>query len=253
MERYIIECSGISKNYRWFERGNSLKESFTRFFKSPAEKWEWTVLKEIGLKVHRGERIGIIGKNGCGKSTLLKIIAGIHPPSSGKVTLNTKRLLALIELGAGFYPDLTGRENITLNWVFNGLPKSELKECFQTIVEFSGVSRFLDTPLKYYSSGMSARLGFAIAVHARPELLIIDEALAVGDSEFQNKCYEKIEQLCASGTTLMLVTHNMNDIEKVCSRGIWLDNGRIGFDGEVKDAVGCYMESLAECQHGDFR
>jgi len=240
MNRLSLECYKLSKKFRWYERHFSLKRTLANFWEPPKQVWEWFVLKDINLKIHQGERVGIIGRNGCGKTTLLKLITGIYSPTSGSYKIYSERRLALIELGVGFYPDLTGRENIKLNWVFNGLPRSELKQCFDDIVEFAGVKKFLDTPLKYYSSGMIARLGFAISSHADPDLLIVDEVLAVGDAEFQKKCYKKIDQLCSNGVTLILVSHNTTDIEQVCERAIWLEGGTIQCDGTVRQTLSAY-------------
>ncbi len=242
MKNLSVEIFNLNKKFRWYERSHSLKEGFAQIFKSPKQKWEWDVLKNINLEIEHGEKVAIIGRNGCGKSTLLKIISGIHHPTSGRVRIYSQRLLALIELGVGFYPDLTGRENIFLNWTFNGLPKSELKKKFDSIIEFSGVKDFLDTPLKYFSSGMTTRLGFSIAIHAEPDLLIVDEVLAVGDAEFQAQCYEKIDEVCKTGTTLILVSHNFSDIERVAERAVWIDKGEIAFDGFVKPAINEYTK-----------
>ncbi|OGU75192.1 MAG: hypothetical protein A2V93_08300 [Ignavibacteria bacterium RBG_16_34_14] len=242
----MIICKDISKKFRWYERSDSLKTSFVKFFDKSKKIWEWYVLKDINLNIKEGEKVGLIGKNGCGKSTLLKLIAGIHIPTSGKIINNSSRMLALIELGVGFYKDLTGKENIKLNWVFNGLPKSELKNKFDEIVEFSGVGDFLNTPIKYYSSGMTARLGFSVAIHANPDLLIVDEVLAVGDAEFQQKCFKKIENLYQNNITLIFVSHNEADISKVCNRVIWLDEGTIRYDGNVQEALNLYKETIPE-------
>ena len=249
MNDYKIECIDVSKKFRWYERSVSVKESFARLFNRPVEKWEWFVLKNINIKIKQGERVGLIGSNGSGKTTLLKLFSNIYSPNSGSIEVNSHRRLALIELGVGFYPDLTGRENVKLNWVFNGLPKKELKEKFEGIVEFAGIKKFIDTPLKYYSSGMTARLGFSIAVNADPDLLIIDEILAVGDAEFQKKCYEEIDKLCKKGITLIFVSHNISDIKRVCERGIWLDKGTIAFDGEVDEAIDKYLMNLEEVKN----
>jgi len=240
----MVTCRNISKKFRWYERSDSLKTSFVKAFDKSKKIWEWYVLKDLNLSINKGERVGLIGRNGCGKSTLLKLISGIYTPTSGEIINDSIRMLALIELGVGFYKDLTGRENIQLNWVFNGLPKSELKNKFDEIVEFSGVEDFLSTPLKYYSSGMISRLGFSIAIHANPDLLIVDEVLAVGDTEFQKKCYDKIENVCKTGKTLILVSHNLNDISRVCERTIWLNDGLIQFDGSTRDAINAYLKSL---------
>jgi len=242
MKNLAVEIFNLNKKFRWYERSQSLKEGFAQILKAPKQKWEWDVLKNINLEIEQGEKVAIIGRNGCGKTTLLKIIAGIHQPTSGKVNIYSQRLLALIELGVGFYPDLTGRENISLNWAFNGLPKSELKKKFDSIVEFSGVNDFLDTPLKYFSSGMTTRLGFSVAIHAEPDLLIVDEVLSVGDAEFQKQCYEKIDEVCNSGTTLILVSHNITDIERVAERAIWINNGEVALDGLAKSAIRQYLK-----------
>ncbi|HVO76039.1 MAG TPA: ABC transporter ATP-binding protein [Ignavibacteriaceae bacterium] len=241
-----IECLGLSKKFRWYERSQSLKESFTRIFQKSKEKYEWYVLKDLNLEIKKGEMVGIIGRNGSGKTTLLKIFSDIYSPSAGSVNINCSRRLALIELGVGFYEDLTGRENVTLNWVFNGLPKEELSAKFKKIVKFAGVEKFLDTPLKYYSSGMKARLGFAIAINADPDLLIIDEILAVGDAEFQQKCYKEIERLCRNNITLIFVSHNESDVAKVCKRVIWLDEGKIRFDGNAQEALKRYRKTITD-------
>ena len=240
MSKLVVECNKLSKKFRCYEQNFSLKIYFANLLKPPTKVWEWYVLKDIVLNIQKGERVGIIGKNGCGKSSLLKLITGIYSPTSGSCQIYANRKLALIELGVGFYYDLTGRKNIRLNWVLNGLPRLELKQNFESIIEFAGIEKFLDTPLKYYSSGMVARLGFAIACHAQPDLLIVDEVLAVGDAEFQKKCYEKIEQLCATGVTLILVSHNTNDIEQICDRAVWIDSGVIKFDGNVTKAISNY-------------
>lgn len=239
-----IQCKNVSKKFRWYERNLSIKESFVRLFKKSGEKGEWYVLKDINLSINIGERVGIIGRNGSGKTTLLKLFANIYVPNEGIVEVNSKRRLALLELGVGFYPDLTGLENITLNWLFNGLSKNELKDKFDTIVNFAGIEKFINTPLKYYSSGMRARLGFSIAINADPDLLIIDEILAVGDAEFQKKCYEEIEKLSKKGITLIFISHNLNDIRHVCERGIWLDNGKIAYDGDINMAIEKYLNEV---------
>lgn len=241
----IVRCTDISKRFRWHERNLSLKKAFAGAFTPRTAAEEWELLSNLTFDIEAGDRVGIIGRNGSGKTTLLRIIAGIYPPSSGSIEVHAKRSLALLELGVGFYPDLSGRENIRLNWVFNGLSLAELAGTFDAIVEFSGIGRSLQVPLKFYSSGMRARLGFAIAVHASPDLLIVDEVLAVGDADFQAKCRARIRQLCSEGTTLLLVSHNPNDVRDICSRAIWLNGGSIGFDGDPALAVRHYTEASA--------
>ena len=240
----IVRFSNVSKRFQWHERNLSLKRAFVHAFSRANTSDEWLVLSNVSFDIAAGERVGIIGRNGSGKTTLLRLVTGIYTPTSGSIEVKAKRPFALLELGVGFYPDLSGRENIRLNWVFNGLSLTELAHRFDDIAEFSGVSRFLDTPLKYYSSGMRARLGFSIAAHADPDLLIVDEVLAVGDAEFQGKCRERIRQLCSQGTTLLLVSHNPHDVEEMCQRAIWLNAGSVAFDGSPDLGVQHYMEAL---------
>ncbi|MGA9115218.1 MAG: ABC transporter ATP-binding protein [Bacteroidota bacterium] len=242
----MLSCRNVGKKFRRYEQGESLKRYFVRRLRGEVAREEWNVLSGVNLDVRPGERVAVIGRNGCGKSTLLKLMAGIYAPTTGTVTVGPGRVLALIELGVGFYPDLTGRQNMRLNWALNGLPLAELRSRFESIAEFSGVEEFLDTPLKYYSSGMSARLGFALAMHARPELLIVDEVLAVGDLEFQQKCHARIESLCSAGATLILVSHNLGDVSRVCRRGVWINGGTVAFDGPVEEAVALYTRSLQD-------
>jgi len=241
----ILRCRGVRKRFQWHDRNLSLKKSLTQAFKPGDESGSWELFSDISFEVARGEQVGFIGRNGSGKTTLLRLIAGIYPPTSGTIEVSSHRVLALLELGVGFYPDLSGKENIRLNWVFNGLRLAELADKFDDIVEFSGVRKFLDTPLKYYSSGMRARLGFSIASHADPDLLIIDEVLAVGDSEFQTKCRRRIAELCKSGTTLLLVSHNLHDVVEMCGRALWIDKGSIAYDGDSTVAVQRYLGNAA--------
>jgi ABC-type polysaccharide/polyol phosphate transport system ATPase subunit len=242
----VITCENVTKKYRWYEREDSLKSSFTKIFKKKGKIWEWEVLSGLSLNIQKGESVGIIGKNGCGKSTLLKLICGIYAPNEGLIKVKAGRTLALIELGAGFYPDLSGRDNISLNWAFNNLPKAELKKKFDSIVEFSGVGDFLYKPHKYYSSRMTARLGFSVAIHADPDLLIIDEILAVGDAEFQEKCYKKIEEFKSKGVTILFVSHAQGDLLRVCERGILIDTGHIQYDGSIHEALSLYNKTYSK-------
>jgi ABC-2 type transport system ATP-binding protein len=241
----IVRCSGVSKRFQWHEKNLSLKKVFAHAFRRPGPGQDWELLSNVNFEIEPGEKVGIIGRNGSGKTSLLRLIAGIYAPTSGTIEVNAKRSLALLELGVGFYADLSGRENIRLNWVFHGLSLAELSRKFDDITGFSGVGRFLDTPLKFYSSGMKARLGFSIAVHADPDLLMVDEVLAVGDAEFQGKCRERMSQLCSEGTTLLLVSHNHQDVEEMCDRVIWLNAGSIAYDGPPHLGVQQYMETSA--------
>ena len=192
-----------------------------------------------------GEAVGIIGRNGAGKSTLLKILSRITYPTSGNIKL-FGRVSSLLEVGTGFHPELSGRENIYLNGTILGMRRSEVKAKFEEIVEFSGVSKFIDTPIKHYSSGMKVRLAFAVAAHLEPEILIIDEVLAVGDAEFQKKCLGKMEEVAGQGRTVLFVSHNMLQVQALCQKGILLDNGKVSFEGGSNTAVNYYLNGLSK-------
>jgi lipopolysaccharide transport system ATP-binding protein len=197
-------------------------------------------LRDINFKVPRGQVLGIIGSNGAGKSTLLKVLSGITPPTHGRVTIRG-RVSSLLEVGTGFHQELTGRENVYLNGTMLGMSKKEMDKRFDSIVEFSGVDKFLDTPVKRYSSGMRVRLAFAVAAHLEPEVLIIDEVLAVGDAAFQRKSLSKMEDVSQHGRTVLFVSHNMPAITRLCSRAILLDQGALTMDGNATDVVGAYL------------
>ena len=202
---------------------------------------EFWALKDVSFEVKRGEVVGIIGRNGAGKSTLLKILSRITEPSEGRVTLRG-RVASLLEVGTGFHPELTGRENIFLNGAILGMTKAEIKKKFDEIVAFAEVERFLDTPVKRYSSGMYVRLAFAVAAHLEPEILVVDEVLAVGDIEFQNKCLGKMKSVSQSGRTVLFVTHNLASVTNLCNRGILLQKGQVQKNGSAGDVVEEYMK-----------
>jgi len=197
-------------------------------------------LKDVCFHIDQGEVVGIIGSNGAGKSTLLKILSRITAPTKGRICING-RIASLLEAGTGFHQELTGRENIFLNGAILGMSRAEIIRKFDEIVEFSGVEEFIDTPVKRYSSGMYVRLGFAVAAHLEPEILIVDEVLAVGDAAFQKKCLGKIGNFAQSGRTVLFVSHNMEAIRTLCQRAVWLKNGRLHKDGRVDDVVGEYF------------
>jgi ABC-type polysaccharide/polyol phosphate transport system ATPase subunit len=201
-------------------------------------------LKNVSFDVHRGEAFGIIGRNGSGKSTLLKIVSGILKPTSGKVDI-TGRIAALIELGAGFHPEITGRENIFINGIMLGLTRRDIESRFDRIVEFSGVGPFLDQPVKTYSSGMYVRLGFSVAVHVDPDVLLIDEVLSVGDEEFSQKCIAKIQEMKYRGVTLLFVTHQLDQVRNLCDRALWLDHGEPMAIGDPVRVVDDYLQRVA--------
>jgi len=226
------------------ERPRSFQELVVGTFKRNDDvREELWALNDVSFTVERGEALGIIGENGAGKSTLLKLITRILEPTSGRITVNGK-VSALIELGAGFHPDLTGRENIYLNGSILGLSRKEMNARFEEIVEFSELERFIDMPLKHYSSGMYMRLGFAIATSVDPEILLIDEVLAVGDEAFQRKCLRKINDFKRRGKTIIFVSHNLDAVRDLCTEAIWLENGIIKAKGATDGVVDRYLESI---------
>ena len=200
-------------------------------------------LKDVSFEVRRGESVGIIGHNGAGKSTLLKVLSRITEPSAGKVTIKG-RVASLLEVGTGFHPELTGRENIYLNGTILGMHRAEIKHKFDEIVAFAEIDRFLDTPVKRYSSGMYVRLAFAVAAHLDPEILLVDEVLAVGDAAFQEKCLGKMRDTAIQGRTVLFVSHNMQAIQQLCQKGILLDSGRVVMDGTGPEAVKKYLSDI---------
>ena len=210
----------------------------------PREEDILWALRDVSFSVERGEVIGIVGRNGAGKSTLLKILSSITYPTSGTIRVNG-RVASLLEVGTGFHEELTGRENIYLNGSILGMSKKEVERKMDAIVEFSGVERFLDTPIKRYSSGMRLRLGFAVAAHLDPDLLIVDEVLAVGDAAFQKKCLNVMQDLRGGGRTVLFVSHNLAAVENLCSRCIWIDAGEVRMDGESREVIQAYMGMMA--------
>lgn len=212
---------------------------------------EFWAVRDVSLAVNPGETLGIIGQNGSGKSTILKLVTRILEPTSGKVTVKGK-VSALIELGAGFHPDLTGRENIYLNGSILGFSRKDMDRRFDEIVAFSELERFIDTPVKHYSSGMYARLGFSVAISVDPEILIIDEVLSVGDEGFQRKCFDRINEFKRQGKTIIFVSHGLNDVEQLCDRVVWLKAGRVTSQGEPSEVIARY-HSFSALEHGDDR
>jgi len=202
-------------------------------------------LRDVSLELDHGEVVGIIGRNGAGKSTLLKVLSRITYPTSGRMTVNG-RVAALLEVGTGFHGDLTGRENILLNGSILGMRRREIEAKLDAIVSFAGVEKFVDTPVKRYSSGMFLRLGFAVAAHVEPDVLLVDEVLAVGDAAFQKKCLNAMDELRSGGRTVLFVSHNMAAVENLCSRAVWIDEGQVRMDGKPKDVIEAYMASNAD-------
>ncbi len=243
-----IEIKNINKSYRLYhEKNRTLKGAILSGRRDSFE--EFVALKDISFKVQQGETIGIIGENGSGKSTLLKLIARIIRPGKGNINVKG-RVSALLELGTGFHPDLTGRDNIFLNGSILGLSNKEIADKYDEIVRFSELEHFIDTPLKNYSSGMFMRLGFAIAINVDPDILLIDEVLAVGDISFQAKCFEKINEFKRRGKTIVLVSHDLDAINSICDRAILLDNGEILSDDKSVKTIQVYR-TLLEKRHQD--
>jgi ABC-type polysaccharide/polyol phosphate transport system ATPase subunit len=239
-----IEFANVTKQYRTGQWLPSLRQTFSR--KNGAEGAYHLAVNDVSFALQPGESIGVIGPNGAGKTTILKLLSGVTHPTSGHIHVNG-RFSALIELGAGFHPDLTGRENIFLNGSILGMKKSQIQQRFEAIVDFAGIGKFLDTPVKRYSSGMYARLGFAIAAHIDPDVLIIDEVLAVGDYAFQQKCYARMEALRRErGTSLIFVSHNMEAVRRVCDRGLVMYRGNNIFQGSAAEAVIAYSDAVRQ-------
>ncbi len=240
----IIEINKISKKYKLRGQGSpylTLRESLTNWrSKDKINKNEFLALDDVSFDVYPGDSVGIIGKNGAGKSTLLKILSKITPPSSGKI-ISRGRIASLLEVGTGFHSELTGRENIFLNGSILGLRKQDIISKFDEIVDFAGVEKFLDTPLKHYSSGMQLRLAFAVAAHLEPEILIIDEVLAVGDIAFQRKCIGKMQEVADSGRTILFVSHNLAQVQSICNKGVLLEEGKLMFSGGINKTVSEYV------------
>jgi len=219
---------------------NSLKQAKSKISKK--ELKEFWALKDVSFEIEQGDRVGIIGRNGAGKSTLLKILSRITPPTSGRIEY-TGKMASLLEVGTGFHGDLSGRENIYLNGSVLGMNKQEINRKFDEIVAFSGIERHLDTPVKKYSSGMYVRLAFAVAAHLEPDILIVDEVLAVGDAEFQKKCLGKMKDVSGQGRTVLFVSHNMAAVENLCNVGVYLDRGKVSAIGKMPDVINSYLSN----------
>lgn len=225
--------------------GNCLKAPFRPWLKRSADptREEFWALSDVGFEIQQGDRVGIVGRNGAGKSTLLKILSRIVEPTGGRFSIRG-RVASLLEVGTGFHAELTGRENIYLNGALLGMRKAEIRRKFDEIVQFAEVERFLDTPVKRYSSGMYVRLAFSVAAHLEPDILIVDEVLAVGDITFQKKCLGKMESVTGGGRTLLFVSHNMSTVASLCNRSIFLNNGRIAMDGPTDAVINEYFAFL---------
>jgi ABC-2 type transport system ATP-binding protein len=239
----VVRIENVSKRFV-IRKDKSIKERITNFRRGATHREDFWALRDIDLEIEAGTTIGLIGPNGSGKSTLLKTIGGIIQPTEGRVQ-RRGQLAALLELGAGFHPDLTGRENVYLNASILGLTREETDAHFDEIVEFSGIGEFIDTQVKFYSSGMYVRLAFAVAIHVDPDILLVDEVLAVGDEAFQKKCLDKIRAFQEEGRTIILVTHTLSQITDMCNRAIVLAKGGVVFDGDPEDAVSILRSGFA--------
>lgn len=240
----IIRVSDVSKRFI-IRRDNSLKERIVAFGRGRRHREEFWALRDVNVEIAAGNTVALIGHNGSGKSTLLKVIGGIIDATSGTVE-RRGRVAALLELGAGFHPDLTGRENVFLNASILGLSRAETEARFDEILAFSGIGDFIDTQVKFYSSGMYVRLAFAVAVHTDPDLLLVDEVLAVGDEAFQRKCLDKIRSFQQEGRTIVLVTHSLGQVTELSTRAILLNQGEVVFDGEPREAVAAFRDILED-------
>jgi lipopolysaccharide transport system ATP-binding protein len=252
----IIAVEGVSKRYLIGHQlvDKTLRDRLARGFRSATSLFrpgardaatveEFWALRDVSFEIRRGQVMGIVGRNGAGKSTLLKILSRITEPTSGRIRMRG-RVASLLEVGTGFHPELTGRENVFLNGAILGMYRAEIARKFDEIVAFSEVERFLDTPVKYYSSGMYVRLAFAIAAHLEPDILIVDEVLAVGDAQFQRKCLSKVSEVTRSGErTVLFVSHNSAALQSICDSGLWLTQGRVTFQGPINECLAAYLRT----------
>jgi ABC-type polysaccharide/polyol phosphate transport system ATPase subunit len=245
----VIALENVSKRYFLStQRVEELKTALLHlptFLKASRARQEFWALRDVSLSIDRGESVGIIGPNGAGKSTLLRIVSRLAPLTKGKIMVRG-RISPLLELGAGFHPQVSGRENAILNAVLLGLSRKEAKEKLDEIAAFSELGEFIDQPMRTYSSGMYVRLGFAVAVHVRPEILIVDEVLAVGDAEFQHKCFDHIEKLRQDKVTIVLVTHDLESVKRFCDRAVLLNHGAVVAEGKPKEVVDEYLSTHFE-------
>jgi len=261
MSKVVIKAEDLGKRYRVGERERylALRDVLAGFVRAPLRRngrrrskdYLWA-LRDVSLDVEQGEVVGLIGRNGAGKTTLLKILSRITRPTEGYAEIHG-RVGSLLEVGTGFHPELTGRENVYLSGAILGMRKSEINRKFDEIVSFAGVERFIDTPLKHFSTGMQMRLAFAVAAHLEPEILLVDEVLAVGDTEFQKKCLGKMQDVSKSGRTIVFVSHQMNQIRRLCERLLWIDAGRIQQSGPAGEVIAAYEAATmkgAQEHHG---
>lgn len=249
----VVELSGVSLRFvSYSDKYYSLKRAFIDLFlqcEQPNQRSTFWALTDINLRIEKGERVGILGPNGAGKSTLLRVLSRIYPPTTGRIAVNG-RVAPLIDMGAGFNFELSGEDNIFLNGAMLGMSRNAMKERLDRIWDFSGLRDFADLPLKYYSSGMVSRLAFSVATEVQPDILLIDETLSPGDATFVDKAKERITGLIHQSNVVILVSHDMNSLRKMCTRGIWLDQGRIVGDGPIDDITDRYLHYVQEVKAG---
>lgn len=239
-KQYAIKVRNVTKSFKLYsDKPNTLKERLVRGRKNKVEVH--TVLKDINVEIKNGETVALIGVNGSGKSTLLKLMTKIIYPNKGTVE-TVGKLTSLLELGAGFHPDFTGRENIYFNASIFGLTRKEIDKRVDSIIEFSELGEFIDSPIRTYSSGMYMRLAFSVAINVDAEILLIDEILAVGDQHFQNKCFDKLQELSRSDKTIVIVSHSLESTRKLCNRAIWINEGKVAMDGECNKVIDAYLK-----------
>lgn len=245
MVEYVIDINNLSMCFRMpYEKINSLKEYVVKLLCGEIKYKEYRALDNVSIRIKKGEIVGLLGANGSGKSTLLKCICGVYPPTHGVIKVEGT-IAPLIELGAGFDPELTARENIYLNGAIMGYEEKFIREHYDNIVKFSELENFIDLPIKNYSSGMFARLGFSVATMVQPDILIVDEILGVGDAAFQRKCYQRMEELRASGITMLFVSHSIAQVRELCTRAIWLKHGEKVMDGSIDDVCSAYEKWIS--------
>jgi ABC-2 type transport system ATP-binding protein len=245
----VISLSGVGKRYVKYDDVPMLLTRALRFRHTTKRSELWAV-RGVDAEIRGGECLGVIGRNGSGKSTLLQMLAGVTSPTEGTVSVQG-RIAPLVSVGVGFHPELTGRENVYVNGTILGLTRAEIDRRFDSILDFSGIHSFIDTPVKFYSSGMYVRLGFAVAVEATPDVLLVDEVLAVGDVAFQLKCFRRMAEIREQGTTVVVVSHNLNAIRQLCDRALVLHDGTMRHDGDVDDGIGIYHSLLGEYSDPD--
>jgi ABC-type polysaccharide/polyol phosphate transport system ATPase subunit len=246
MPEAMIRVEGLSKLFKIpKEPARTAKEAVIRFLKRKSDYEEFWALRDVSFTVNRGEAVGIIGRNGSGKSTLFKLVSGVLVPTNGSIVVNG-RVSPMIELTAGFHPELTGMENVFLNGAIYGMSRAEVRRKLDAIIDFAGIGDFIYSPSRVYSSGMLARLGFAIAVNVDADILLVDEVLSVGDADFQHKCIAKIKELKENDITIVYVSHDMNTVKNLCDRTLFLNSGEIVMDGNTDDIVDKYLDLIAQ-------